>query len=129
MAKKKSKKEKIVEEVEEVVAETIEIDEEDPAAKAETSDWTEEFVVAGNEIVDFVKNMLHEAGVRRIVIKNEKQGLHWEVPLIFGVAGILALPAVVTMVGVATALLTECSILVERTEPSEKESEAEAAAA
>jgi hypothetical protein len=122
---KKSKKEK---QAEEVFEETIHIEEEDVAAKADQKDWSEEFVVAGNEIVDFVKKMAHEVGVRRIVLTNKKHDLHWEVPLAFGVMGMLVLPAALTMLSLVAALVTECSIVVERVEPV-AEAEAEVAAA
>lgn len=108
---------------------TIEINEEQPAAQAETQDWIEEFSVATNEIMDFMRKLSHEAGIRRIVIKNEQHDLHWEVPLVFGVAGIIMLPAAVTMLGLATALMTECKIYVERVEPAEKAAETKEKAA
>ncbi|MEM7334291.1 MAG: DUF4342 domain-containing protein [Chloroflexota bacterium] len=114
---KKSKKEK--KEKEEVVEE-IHIEEEEMADSNGSQDWTEEFTVAANEMVDFVKNMVHEAGVRRIVVKNEARNVHFEIPLVLGVAGALVLPAAITMISVVAALVTECSILVERAEPVEK---------
>ena len=112
----KSKKEEKVEEV----VEEIHIDEEETAESENGQDWTEEFTVAANELVDFVKNMVHEAGVRRIVVKNEARDIHFEIPLVLGVAGALVLPAAITMLSVVAALVTDCSIVVERTEPAEK---------
>lgn len=100
---------------------TIHVTEEEPAAHPEQKDWAEEFVVAGNEVIELVRQLSYEAGIRRIVIKNEQHDLHWEIPLVFGIAGMLALPAVLTMVGVATALMTECKIYVERVEPAKKQ--------
>ncbi len=122
---KKSKKEEKVEEV----VEEIHIEEEETAESNDGQDWTEEFTVAANELVDFVKNMVHEAGVRRIVVKNEARDFHVEIPLVVGVAGALILPAAITMVSVVAALVTECSIVVERAEPAEKAADPEAAAA
>ncbi len=85
--------------------------------------WTEEFVVAGEELVDTVKMLVREATVRRLVIKNEKMNLHLEIPLVLGVAGIALLP-VYSAVALIAALVTDCSILVERHEPvQEKEPE------
>jgi hypothetical protein len=100
---------------EETVEETIYIDEEDTAVKGEKS-WTEEFTVAGNEVVDTVKRLIHEAGVRRLVIKNDARNINFEVPLVLGVAGMIMLPAAITMIAVVTALVADCQILVERVE-------------
>ena len=116
MAKKSKKEEK----VEEEVVEEIHIDEEETAESSSDQNWSDEFVVAAGEVADFVKNMVHEAGVRRIVVKNEKHDVHFEIPLVLGVVGALILPAAITMISVVTALVTECSILVERAEPAEK---------
>lgn len=101
------------------VVEEAEVPEEEVAGKS----WTEEFVVAGGELVDMVKKLVREATVRRLVIKNEKLNLNLEVPLVLGVAGIALLP-VYSAVALIAALVTECTILVERHEPApEKEPE------
>jgi hypothetical protein len=81
----------------------------------EGSAWTEEFKVAGSEVVDFVKKLAHEATVRRIVIKNEKQNIHFEVPLLLGLGGIAFLPVYAALALIAL-LVTDCSILVTRAE-------------
>jgi hypothetical protein len=78
--------------------------------------WSEEFVVAGEELVDTVKKLMREVTVRRLVVKNEKMNLHLEVPLILGVAGIALLPVYSAMALIA-ALVVDCTILVERHEP------------
>lgn len=118
MSKKKEK-------VEEVVEETIHIDEED-VASGEAKSWTEEFTVAGNEIVDNVKRLAREAGVRRLVVRNESRNIDFEVPLVLGIAGMIMLPAAITMLSVIAALVADCQILVERVE---KAPEAETAVA
>lgn len=96
-------------------------------ASEDKKDWGEEFVVAGEELVDTVKGLVKEAAIRRIVIKNEKYNIHLEVPLVLGVAGIALVPFYAGLALIA-ALVTECTILVERKEPVEKEPEAEPAA-
>ncbi len=104
--------------------ETIHIDEEDieEAVQADTeADWTEEFVVAGGEVVDFVKSVAHEATVRRIVIKNEAKDFHFEVPLLLGLGGIALVPAYAAL-GLIALLVADCKIEVTR---SEKEPEPE----
>lgn len=96
---------------------------EDAETTEEGKGWTEEFVVAGQELMGMVKKLVREATVRRLVIKNEKMNLHLEVPLVAGVAGIALLP-VYSAVALIAALVTDCTILVERREPAhEKELE------
>ena len=94
---------------------------------AEESTWTEEVVVAGRDLWDMVMKLAHEATVRRIVIKNEKKDIHFEVPMLVGVAGIAMLPAYAAL-GVIALIVTDCSILVERVEEKEPEVDIEVAA-
>lgn len=119
MAKKSKKEEK----VEEEVVEEIHIDEEETADSKNGENWSEEFVVAANELVDFVKNIAREAGVRRIVVKNEARNINLEIPLVLGVIGAFAVPVITTLSFVA-AMVSECTIQVVRAEPVEKEPEA-----
>ncbi|MCI0579363.1 MAG: DUF4342 domain-containing protein [Chloroflexi bacterium] len=85
------------------------------AGEGTGSAWTEEIKVAGEELVETVKKLLHEAGVRRIVIKNKNDRTLIEIPLVLGLAGIALLP-VYSALGLIAALVTDCSILVERAE-------------
>ncbi len=84
------------------------------------SEWTEEFVAAGEEIIDVVKRLVHEAGVRRVVVKNAEKRIHLEIPLWMGIAGIALLPFYAALAVIA-ALLIDCTILVEREEDDEEE--------
>ena len=86
--------------------------------------WTEEIVVAGSELWKTVTKLAHEATVRRIVVKNEKRDIHFEVPMLVGVAGMAMLPAYAAL-GVIALILTDFSILVERVEEKQPEPEAE----
>lgn len=91
---------------------------------ADRTKWTEEIAVAGSELWNTVMKLAHEATVRRIVVKNEKHDIHFEVPMLVGVAGIALLPAYAAL-GVIALLVTDCSILVERREEKEPEPETE----
>ena len=110
---------------EEEINEEINVEEDE---MEDDSQWTEEFVVAGAEIVDAVKRLIHEAGVRRIVVKNDEKRIHLELPLWLGVAGIALLPFYAALAVIA-ALLVDCTILVERDAPKEKEAAADETAA
>lgn len=96
--------------------ETIDVEEEDVKEEGtEEKNWTEEFTVAGEELVDYVKNLIHETSVRRIVIKNEARRINFEIPLALGLAGIALLP-VYSALALIAALVADCNILVERLE-------------
>jgi hypothetical protein len=79
------------------------------------STFKESFKVAAEQLVDAVKKLLHEGNVRRIVIKQEGRSIA-EFPLTVGVVGAVVAP-VLAAVGALAAVLTECSIEVERTKP------------
>lgn len=83
----------------------------------------EKFTVSGSELVDKVKQLIHEGNIRRVrLIHNEKTLM--EIPLSVGApvaaVGIIAAP-VLAAVGAFAALVTECTIEVEKVEkPGEK---------
>jgi len=97
--------------------EKIDVEKEPQAESAEEEgqNWTEEFTVAGEELVAKVKQLVHETSVRRIVIKNEAKRIHFEIPLALGVVGIALLP-VYSAVALIAALVVDCTIVVERVE-------------
>ena len=77
------------------------------------STFTESFKVATGQLVDAVKNLLHEGNVRRIVIKQDGRTVA-EFPLTAGVIGAVIAP-VAAAIGALTALIADCSIEVEKT--------------
>jgi hypothetical protein len=70
--------------------------------------------VEGGQLIDRVKQLIHEGNVRRVIIK---QGEHIvaEFPLTIGVVGALLAPALAAL-GAIAALVTECTVEVERME-------------
>lgn len=76
---------------------------------------TEEFRVSGERLVAKVREIVHEGNVRRLIIKNEEGSTLIEVPLTLGVVGIALVP-VWAAIGAIAALVTNCSIVVERIE-------------
>jgi hypothetical protein len=88
---------------------------------AEERTWWETIKVEGGELLERVKGLIHEGNVRRIVIR---QGDHSvvEFPLTVGVVGTVAAP-VLAAVGAIAALLTSCSIEVQREGPGAAASE------
>lgn len=73
----------------------------------------EEFKVSGKEVTEKVKELIAEGNARRIIIKNENGDTIFEIPLTFGAVGVLLAP-VLAAVGAAAALLTKCTIIVEK---------------
>jgi hypothetical protein len=75
----------------------------------------EEFSITGDELLAKVKKLIAEGNVRRIIIKEKSQKTIIEIPLNIGIVGIVLAP-VLAAVGAIAALVTECTILVERTD-------------
>lgn len=73
----------------------------------------DEFKIDGKEVVGKVKELIREGNVRRIIIKNESGKTIMELPLTVGVVGAVLAP-MLAAVGAATALLTSCTIIVEK---------------
>jgi hypothetical protein len=68
----------------------------------------------GGELLERVKEILHEGNARRVVVKQGERTVA-EFPLTIGVVG-TALAPVAAAIGALVALLADCSIEVERTE-------------
>jgi hypothetical protein len=73
----------------------------------------ETFHVNGEQLLEKVKQLIREGNVRRITIKDQAGKTVAEFPLTIGVAGAVLAP-VLAGVGAMAALLTNCSITVER---------------
>jgi len=82
-------------------------------SRMDQSTFKESFKVAAGQLVDAVKKLLHEGNVRRIVIKQEGKTVA-EFPLSVGVVGAVVAP-ILAAVGALAAVLTDCTIEVERT--------------
>lgn len=73
----------------------------------------EEFKVSGDQLLEKVKKLIKEGNVRRIIIKDKSGKSLIEFPLTIGVVGAVLAPVLVA-VGAIAALVTECTITVER---------------
>jgi len=82
----------------------------------------EKFTVAGSQLVEKIKQLIHEGNIRRVRVIHEGRTL-LEIPLSIGApaaaVGILAAPVLAALAAFA-ALVTECTIEVEKIEKSEK---------
>lgn len=68
--------------------------------------------VEGGQLIEQIKRLVHEGNVRRIIIKQDERTVA-EFPLTIGVIGVVLAP-VLAAVGAIAALLTDCTIEVER---------------
>jgi uncharacterized protein DUF4342 len=75
---------------------------------------TEEIQIRGTQMLEKVNELIAAGNVRRIVVKHDGKTLV-EVPLTVGVIGTLLAPPVAVL-GVVAALVTDCSLVVVRTE-------------
>ena len=77
---------------------------------------TQRFNVKSNEILDRVKQVIHEGNIRRVRLLHDEKTII-EIPLSVGapvaVVGILAAP-LLAAIGAFAALVTECTIEVEK---------------
>ena len=88
---------------------------EEPTPEDGGKDKRERYKVAGERLLSKVKELLKEGNVRRITIKNDEDRTLIEIPLTIGVVGAAIFP-VWAAVGAIAALVTDCSIEVERGE-------------
>jgi hypothetical protein len=75
----------------------------------------EEISVSSDNLVEKVKDLLHEGNVTRIIVKNEEGKTLLEIPATVGVIGTLFAPWFAAL-GAIGALVTNCKIVVERRE-------------
>jgi uncharacterized OB-fold protein len=82
-----------------------------PAAKY----TSEEYTVSGSNLVDKVKELLHEGNVTRLIVNDEAGKTLLEIPVTVGVVGIVIAPWLAAL-GVIAALVANCKIVVEKRE-------------
>jgi len=74
---------------------------------------TEELSINGEKLVSTVKEIIRQGNVRRVSVRNKDGVTLIEIPLTLGVVGALLLPTVAAL-GAIAALVTQCTIVVER---------------
>ena len=87
-----------------------------PICGAKTPKFTsEEYQVSGKDVVDRVRELLHEGNVTRVIVRDEGGKTLLEIPATVGVIGVVFAPWLAAL-GVIAALVTNCKIEVERRE-------------
>jgi hypothetical protein len=75
--------------------------------------FKETFTVKGEQLLKKIKELIEEGNVRKITIHDKAGKEMMSFPLTFGVVGAVFAP-VLAAVGAVAALVTECTISVER---------------
>ena len=75
--------------------------------------FTEEFQVSGEMLLAKIKELINEGNIRRIIIKDESGKTIVDLPLTFGVVGIVLAPQLAAL-GAIAALVTKATIVIER---------------
>jgi len=75
--------------------------------------YYEEFKIRGRDLVEKVREIVHESNVRRIIIKDDKGNTYMEIPLSVATIGAMLLPLVAAL-GAIAALVADFTIVLER---------------
>ena len=86
-----------------------------------TKTFWESFKAEGENVVEKVKQVVHEGNVRRVVVKHEGR-IVAEFPLTAGVVGAVLAP-VLAAIGALVALMKDCTIEIERIREQSSKSE------
>jgi len=78
---------------------------------AEEGDKKNEFRVSGEDLLRKVKDLIREGNIRRIIIKDEQGKTYLEIPLTFGVVGVVLAP-VLAAIGALAAMAGNFTIQI-----------------
>jgi phage-related minor tail protein len=81
--------------------------------------FKEEFKVRSEEIIEKVKELIHEGNVRRLIIKDDEGKVYLEIPVTIGLIGVVLAP-VLAAVGAVAAMVANLKIEVIREKDPEK---------
>ena len=76
----------------------------------------EQFKVQGRDLVEKVRELIHEGNVRRIIVRDENGHTFMEIPLSVAAVGVVAVP-VLAAVGAIATIVSKFDVAVERTAP------------
>ena len=80
----------------------------------------EEIQVLGRDLVDKVRELIHEGNVQRIVVKDEHGNTFVEIPVTVAAVGAILSP-LLAAIGAISALVAKFTIVVVRSEPKPPE--------
>jgi len=76
---------------------------------------TEKISISADNLIEKVKELIHEGNVTRIIIKDDKGRTLLEMPATVGIIGALLVPWLAAL-GAIAAIATNCTMIVERKE-------------
>jgi hypothetical protein len=82
--------------------------------------FVEEVQVLGRDLVDKVRDLIHEGNVQRIVVKDEHGNTFVEIPVTVAAVGAILAP-LLAAIGAISALVAKFTIVVVRSEPKRPE--------
>lgn len=82
--------------------------------------FVEEIQVLGSELVDKIRELIHEGNVQRIVVKDDQGHTFVEIPVTVAAVGVVLAP-LLAAVGAISALVAKFTIVVVRSEPKPPE--------
>ncbi len=91
---------------------------------SEEKTWTEEIEVSGSQLVDYVKDLIQEGNVRRLIIRTSEDKTLLEIPLTAGVAvgGVVTIVTpVLAALGALAALLVNVKLQIVRLDTGDEE--------
>ena len=78
--------------------------------------FVEEVQVLGRDLVDKVRDLIHEGNVQRIVVKDEHGNTFVEIPVTVAAVGAILAP-LLAAIGAISALVAKFTIVIVRSEP------------
>jgi uncharacterized protein DUF4342 len=76
----------------------------------------EEVQVFGRDLVDKVRDLIHEGNVQRIIVKDEHGNTFIEIPVTVAAVGVLLAP-LLAAVGAISALVAKFTVVIVRSDP------------
>jgi hypothetical protein len=84
-----------------------------PMTTSSTGSTTEEHKVSGDQLLNKIKQIVRDGNARKISIKNDSGKVLMEIPLTFGVLGVVLAPVWIA-IGTIAALAGHYTIVVEK---------------
>ena len=82
--------------------------------------FAEEVQVLGRDLVDKIRDLIHEGNVQRIVVKDEHGNTFIEIPVTVAAVGVVMAP-LLAAIGAISALVAKFNIVIVRNEPKPPE--------
>ncbi len=78
--------------------------------------FVEEVQVLGRDLVDKIRELVHEGNVQRIVVKDEHGNTFLEIPVTIAAVGVILAP-ILAALGALSAMVAKFTIVIVRSEP------------